>query len=270
MLREEAKLMSVDFEKAFNRMDHATCLKALLRLGAKREDVELVCTFLSDRTMKVKVGDAYSSPRLVPGGSPQGSILGTFLFCAATNEFNELRAAPVTDRDNCQREMHEQPENVEDHGDSDAGQGSVNDTCYSSDSNSDRSFNFFRPSRRRILDDTEMSQLMPRDEMECELGKPEKWEDTTAEIKSYIDDINIIEKIRHSDAVTHMTQNKTLARAHAPQSQELFGRIHKRATDIGMRVNPEKTQILCMANLYVKTLRVCFNIVCQLSVQIER
>ena len=36
--------------------------------------------------MTVKVGKAKSIPRTVPGGSPQGSILGNFLFCVATNE----------------------------------------------------------------------------------------------------------------------------------------------------------------------------------------
>ena len=33
-----------------------------------------------------------SEQRTVPGGSPQGSILGNFLFCLTTNEFNEVKA----------------------------------------------------------------------------------------------------------------------------------------------------------------------------------
>ena len=78
--RASVHLMSIDFEKAFNRMDHDSCLAALKKLNAKEEDIELVACFLHNRTMKVKIGDILSTPRSVPGGSPQGSILGNFLF----------------------------------------------------------------------------------------------------------------------------------------------------------------------------------------------
>ena len=37
--------------------------------------------------MRVKVDSVLSAPRPVPGGSPQGSILGNFLFCCTTDEF---------------------------------------------------------------------------------------------------------------------------------------------------------------------------------------
>ena len=76
-----ANLISVDFEKAFNRMDHLQCLYALNDLGA---------SFLSGRLISVKVRDSYSKLRTVPGGSPQGSILGNFLFCATTDQFTRI------------------------------------------------------------------------------------------------------------------------------------------------------------------------------------
>ena len=50
----------------------------------------MVSAFLYGRTMRVHVGSAMSDPRTVPGGSPQGSILGNFLFCVATRELGEL------------------------------------------------------------------------------------------------------------------------------------------------------------------------------------
>ena len=67
--------MSIDFEKAFNRMDHGKCLEALGKLGASEEVVKWTASFLYNRKMSVKIRQARSKPRIVPGGSPQGSIL---------------------------------------------------------------------------------------------------------------------------------------------------------------------------------------------------
>ena len=85
-----ANLVSIDFEKAFNRMDHLKCLEALTDLGASEESVDWTAAFLYGRKMSVKIGSTRSVPRTVPGGSPQGSILGNFLFCITTNAFAEL------------------------------------------------------------------------------------------------------------------------------------------------------------------------------------
>ena len=85
-----ANLVSIDFEKAFNRMDHTQCLIALSDLGASEEAIDWTAAFLYRRTMSVKINEARSVPRTVPGGSPQGSILGNFLFCATTNCFAEM------------------------------------------------------------------------------------------------------------------------------------------------------------------------------------
>ena len=53
----------------------------------------------------------------------------------------------------------------------------------------------------------------------------------------------MVEKIRHCDAIT----NKQVVRAHAPQSQEFFRNISSRATELNMRVNESKTQVLCIS-----------------------
>ena len=71
-------ITSIDYSKAFNRMGYQECLTALARNGASTPLLELVGTFLTDRLMTVKVGQAYSKHRKVNGGCPQGSILGFF------------------------------------------------------------------------------------------------------------------------------------------------------------------------------------------------
>ena len=83
--RAAVSVLSIDFQKAFNRMCHNSCMSALGELGAGPGVLGLVHAFLSDRTMSVKVGKEMSDPRTVPGGSPQGSILGNYLFCATTD-----------------------------------------------------------------------------------------------------------------------------------------------------------------------------------------
>ena len=90
-----ANLVSIDFEKAFNRMDHWKCLDALSNMGASTEAVKWTASFLYNRHMSVKIRQARSTPRSVPGGSPQGSILGNFLFCATTNAL-QIYLAPTS------------------------------------------------------------------------------------------------------------------------------------------------------------------------------
>ena len=84
--RAAASVLSIDFEKAFNRMGHRACLDAISNLGAANPTVGLVHVFLEGRTMSVRFSGTYSEARAVPGGSPQGSIPGNYLFCATTDQ----------------------------------------------------------------------------------------------------------------------------------------------------------------------------------------
>ena len=73
-------LTSIDYSKAFNRLDFAACLTALKDKGACQQLLNIVASFLRDRTMRVKIGDTLSEPRAILGGVPQGSRLGVLLF----------------------------------------------------------------------------------------------------------------------------------------------------------------------------------------------
>ena len=85
--RAASIITSIDYSKAFNRLDFARCLESLAAKGASSELIQMVASFLTSRTMSVKVGQVSSRPRIVLGGVPQGSILGVFLFNATIDCF---------------------------------------------------------------------------------------------------------------------------------------------------------------------------------------
>ena len=251
--RASVQLMSIDFEKAFNRMDHDSCLVALHQLGAKDEDIELVACFLRNRTMQVKIGDTYSAPRTVPGGSPQGSILGNFLFCATSDEFttteiatNDTNHAPQIQPVNGVEEAGGEDVEVDEDGDA---------SSFDSDHGEGPNFRFFRPNPRRITDELERSLRMPQAERDAILGIPENWISKPATVMAYIDDLNVIEKIRHSDAVANFSVHKQVTHAHAPQSESFFKQISVRAAELKMRVNEGKTQVLCISSSKSSTVK---------------
>ena len=78
----------VDFEKAFNRLDHHECLRQLTKLGASPASVSMIRAFLTGRSMRIKLGGELSRERPLSGGSPQGGILGCLLYCLATQQLN--------------------------------------------------------------------------------------------------------------------------------------------------------------------------------------
>ena len=83
-------ITSIDYSKAFNRLDHAKCLHSFQKKGASTQMLALLGSFLMGRTMSVRVDQETSYPRDVNAGAPQGSVLGTtFMFNIGTDELEE-------------------------------------------------------------------------------------------------------------------------------------------------------------------------------------
>ena len=76
-------LISLDFAKAFNLLDHTLILHSYVQLGASTEVISLLAGFLHDLTMRVKVSEVLSSPSCVNGGAPQGSSAGVQMYSEA-------------------------------------------------------------------------------------------------------------------------------------------------------------------------------------------
>ena len=91
--KNAAVLLGVDYEKAFNRMEHSVCVDRLRRLGASEGSIFLVSAFLSGRRMTISINGYNAAPVPINRGSPQGSVLGCLLYCVATQLLTEdLRA----------------------------------------------------------------------------------------------------------------------------------------------------------------------------------
>ena len=114
---------------------------------------------------------------------------------------------------------------------------------------SEDEFLCFRPGRQnpaRVLEDTELSFRWTAAELQEELGPPENWTDPGLKVKVYIDDMNNVEKVCHTNAISSTTCAKRRVLAHAQHSEENFKAVKKRAEEIGMSLNDEKTQLLCV------------------------
>ena len=58
--RAATLITSIDYAKAFNRLSFQECLKAFARKGASSEVLALLASFLTNRTMSVKIEQAWS------------------------------------------------------------------------------------------------------------------------------------------------------------------------------------------------------------------
>ena len=76
----------IDFSKAFNRQNHNIVITKLSDMNVPAWLLRIVMSFLSDRSMVVRYRGATSTPRSLPGGCPQGTLLGLLLFLVLIND----------------------------------------------------------------------------------------------------------------------------------------------------------------------------------------
>ena len=76
--RAASIITSIDYSKAFNRMSFQHCLKALHKKGASPSTIHLVSTFLTNRTMTVKVEGTHSTPKKCGVAAHRGRSLAFF------------------------------------------------------------------------------------------------------------------------------------------------------------------------------------------------
>ena len=84
--------VAIDFSKAFNRQNHAILITILSDLGVPGWLLSIVIGFLENRELVVNFKGESSEKKALPGGGPQGTLLGMFLFLILINAagFKEL------------------------------------------------------------------------------------------------------------------------------------------------------------------------------------
>ena len=76
----------IDYEKAFNRQNHNILITKLSDMGVPGWLLKVVIGFLEDRELVVSFKGEQSGRKKMPGGGPQGTILGMFLFLILIND----------------------------------------------------------------------------------------------------------------------------------------------------------------------------------------
>ena len=82
----------IDFSKAFNKINHNIIITRLSEMGVPGWLLRVVMGFLEERELILRYKGGCSSKKSLPGGSPQGTRLGLFLFLILINAagFNQV------------------------------------------------------------------------------------------------------------------------------------------------------------------------------------
>ena len=226
---DHAVVMGIDYEKAFNRLNHQECLDQLQALGASQASIWLVRSFLTNRKMRVKIAGMLSDPRELRGGSPQGSILGCLLYCLTTQQIGTNLAV--------RRPLLHPPPAATDPPTRAPDPGSDAD---------DQGFGIMEAALPEANDSGSSVDSRSSDGFLTASGSDYE-DDSTVVAFKYVDDTTSVERVPASTTTKHFTTRQTEEQVPAPLTTALIEGVVERTEEIGMRVNAKKTQIVVMS-----------------------
>ena len=221
-----ASLMSVDFSKAFNRLEHGACLRKLAEKSASNQTIGLVAAFLHGRTMCVRSGSTMSKTRQVMGGSPQGTKLGNLLFCISIDD--------ITDPPRQTRETSPNQSAIPDHYLPENTSTPIRDNWHLDDSFDPNPYGMHI--KKRVINDT-IPFSPARIDRTSDVGT---WE------IGYVDDLNVGETLDIRNAIVHITTQKEQKMIRATGGERMYEIIKNNGKEVGMLINHKKTQLICI------------------------
>ena len=84
--RSAVIMTCLDWSAAFDRQDPTIAIQKFLQLGVRPALIPLLCSYLSDRTMKVKFNGEISELFRLIGGGPQGTLLGQIEYLVQSDD----------------------------------------------------------------------------------------------------------------------------------------------------------------------------------------
>ena len=230
--RSAVILTSVDFSKAFNRLEHGPCLNAFAKKGASSPILKLLAGFMCGRRMTVKVGNKLSDLRPVNAGAPQGSVLGCYLSNIGVDDIEENCVYPGTDTQDRYESLQ---------------------TDFPAESTPSRvNCNIGTPDLSPIRDNQayeDLDFLPTAVNVPPWIRKPKDpvWRPTDPDSLKFVDD-SLHFSVVNMRAINPVMKNGCLTKiTQAPESQAMLEHVTAGASQKGMVVNDDKTGIMCVS-----------------------
>ena len=255
--RSATVLTAIDYSKAFNRVSFQHCLEAMRKKGASTPVLRLIASFLSNRTMSVRVGNEWSEPLGVSGGCPQGSVVGVLLFNTTTDNLEDDFLAAERERlrlpDPPAPVTPPPPDPIQPKGLTTStpisrteGRPTIDDVSPVTAGGfawEDQDVQY-RPSLPYIQDSQPVIHPPPDEESVGTQVLVQK----QVRVFKYVDDNLICEKLNFGATPLTTTAGATIKVKQAVSSQNAFRSISCNAERIGMKVNTSKTNVLCVSD----------------------
>ena len=88
--RQSVRSLFIDYSKAFDHVDHTTVIMKMATYNIDPALLRWMCSFLTDRQQRVKIGNVYSDWVTLTGGMPQGTWFGPYVFLMVIDDLTTM------------------------------------------------------------------------------------------------------------------------------------------------------------------------------------